>query len=344
MYAANTPKQGAIDMRFLVVGLGSIGERHIRNLKSLGFDDFLVYREKNRPPRTLDRSDFKTFHSLSAAIDQAPDVMLVTNPTHLHVPIAIEGARMGIPLFVDIPLSHSLEGTEELVKRAENSGLITLMGFNLRFHPCLIRIRELVQSGAVGPIISVQSESASYLPDWHPWEDYRDGYSSRGGMGGGALLAAGVHELDYLYWIFGPMRSIYGRLGNRSKLQMDACEDSASVVIDFESGAIGEFHCDLIQRPSSRWCKVVGDEGTIYWSLGENRVQIYDPRTGYWETILDVTGFDHNETYIEEMRHLLRCLHGDEKSINDIGQGRTVLTAALSAKESSALGCPVNLQ
>ncbi|MFQ5873748.1 MAG: Gfo/Idh/MocA family protein, partial [Dehalococcoidia bacterium] len=332
------PYMVAKSMRFLIAGLGSIGERHFQNLRGLGFQEIAVYRTTDRAPRTLNGAEFPIFRSLEEALDRRPDVVLVTNPTHLHVPVALEAARRGIHLFIDIPLSHSLEGTEELVQLSQEQGLVTLMGFNLRFHPCLRKLRELVQQGAVGRVIAVQAECASYLPDWHPWENYREGYAARRDMGGGAILAAGVHELDYLLWTFGPVEELLCMAEHRSRLELKGVEDTASLTLRFRNGVVGELHCDLVERPYSRWCKVIGEEGTIFWDFLENQVRLYHPGQKRWEVVLDQHGFDYNTTYVEELWHLVRCLAGEEQTLNDIWQGREVLRIALAAQQAAQEG------
>lgn len=330
-------------MRFLIAGLGSIGERHVQNLISLGYNDLFVYRTRGWPARTVGGVSLRTFGSLDQALDQRPDVVLVTNPTAAHIPVACEAARRGCHLFIEIPLSHSLEGTEELEGMITERGLVSLMGFNLRFHPCIRKIRDLVQEGAVGHVLAAQVESASYLPEWHPWEDYRDGYAARGAMGGGAILASGVHELDYLTWILGPAEAVCALAEHRSALELQDAEDTAALVLRFAHGAIGELHCDLVQRPSSRWCKIVGEHGTIVWDVRDNQVRLFHPGRRGWDVVLDRTGFDYNTTYVDELCHLIDCVRRKTPSINGIAEGRRNLQLALAAKTASRLGQPVAL-
>lgn len=325
-------------MRFLIAGLGSIGERHFRNLRQLGFQDISVFRATDRTPRTLDGEKYRVFRSLDEALDEGPDVVLVTNPTHLHMEVALAVARRGHHLFIDIPISHSTEGTRELVDLVDKKQLVSLMGFNLRFHPCVHKIRELVLEGAIGRVLLAQAECATYLPDWHPWEDYRKGYAARRDMGGGAILAAGIHELDYLSWIFGPVDEVFSVTGTSGSLELQDVEDTASVVLKFHGGVVAELHCDLFQRPYSRWCKVVGDEGTIYWDFLENQVKLYRADKTTWELVLDLKGFDYNTTYLEEMRHLVECVEGRKQSINDASQGRQNLVTALAAAKAEKPG------
>lgn len=303
-----------------------------------------MFRTTDRSPRTLAGEEYPIFRSLDEALDQEPDVVLVTNPSHQHLDVASVAARRGHHLFIDIPLSHSLEGTHELVQLVEENRLVSLMGFNLRFHPCIQKIRELIKEGAIGRVLVAQAENASYLPDWHPWEDYRKGYAAQKAMGGGVVLASGVHELDYLSWFFGPVEEVISTTGVTGSLELQNVEDTANIVLKFPQGVIGELHCDLFQRPYSRWCKVIGDEGTIYWDFIENQVKVYRVAKETWDLVLNLKGFDYNNTYLEEMRHLIKCVEGNERSINDISHGRQNLESALAAANATITEQPNDVE
>lgn len=330
--------------KFLIIGLGSIGERHLRNLLHLNETNIAVLRTTTRKPRTVDENSFLNFTSAEDAFGWYPDVALITNPTHLHIPIAIKAAENNIHLFIDIPLSHTLEGTEKLNKHIQSNKLISLMGYNLRFHPCLQHISQLLKEEAIGNVIAVQAECASYLPDWHPWENYRDGYSADKSMGGGALLAAGVHELDYLRWMFGSFKSIFAASGNNSILELkNGAEESIALNIKFQNNIHGELHCDLIQQPYSRWCKIIGEKGTIYWNFLENKVMLFQTKNSKWTIASDHSSMDYNETYVNELVHLRLCLENGIPSINTIDQGIDNLKAAIAAHQSAKFNKTVSL-
>ncbi|MBI21873.1 MAG: hypothetical protein CL780_06475 [Chloroflexi bacterium] len=322
--------------KFLIIGLGSIGERHLKNLLYLEEKNIAVLRTTSRKPRTIDEDSYITFTSEEEAFNWNPNVVLITNPTYLHIPIALKAASNNIHLFIDIPLSNSLEGTEQLNQYIQENKLISLMGYNLRFHPCLQYIHKLLLEETIGKVISVQAECASYLPNWHPWEDYRGGYSADKSMGGGALLAAGVHELDYFRWMFGSFKSIYATTGDNKILKLkNGAEESITLSIEFQNNIIGELHCDLIQQPYSRWCKIIGEKGTIYWNFLENKVMLYHTNNSRWEIASDFSSMDYNETYINQLIHLRTCLENGNQSINSIDQGIENLEAALAAHKSA---------
>jgi len=321
-------------LRFLIVGLGSIGERHVRNLLALGYHDVHVVRRAPAPPRTVSPSSFTTHLDLGEALSVRPHAVVIAAPTAMHVAIALEAVRMGAHVLIEVPLASSLEGVEELRREAEGRRAVVLMGHNLRFHPCLVKMKELVDSGKIGSPIFARAEFGEHLPACHPWEDYRTGYAARRALGGGVVLTS-IHEVDFLYWMLGPVVEVAAMTGRLGGLDIDV-EDTAAILMRHRNGATSEVHVDFVQPAYSRVCKVVGREAAIRWELRENAVLVCDRNRPAWSKVLDVSDFDFNRTYVDEIRHFIRCIEGTEASINDLRQGIDVLRLGLAALSSSA--------
>jgi predicted dehydrogenase len=203
----------------------------------------------------------------------------------------------------------------------------------MRFHPALKRIKRLLEEGAVGHVVAALAQVGQYLPDWHPWEEYRNTYSARQGQGGGIILDA-THEIDYLRWMFGEVEAVSCFAGKLSHLDIDT-EDTAAIIIRFLSGTIGEVHMDYVQRVYSRSCQIVGDEGTIRWDYTTGEVRSYSATTGKWQIFSDAIGWEPNQMYVDEMKHFLKCLAEEEKPALDVFEAKRVLEIALLAKTSS---------
>ena len=140
------------------MGLGSIGQRHLQNLKKLGVSDFLAWRTRNSPlPNLLPLQALEIHSSLDGALARNPDIVVICNPTSLHLPVAIQAARAGCHLFVEKPLSHSLDGVDELLFLARENKLVTLVGFNLRFHPGLQLVKMLIEEERVGRLVNIRA-------------------------------------------------------------------------------------------------------------------------------------------------------------------------------------------
>ena len=321
--------------RFLVLGCGSIGRRHMKNLLALGVKDVIAFDvDVARRQAAAVTLGIASVASLQAAWEQRPEVCLIAAPTSLHVPLALDAARHGCHLFIEKPLSHSWAGVQELLGWVEQKNLITLVGCNMRFHPGLRQVKALLEKQAIGRIIAARVEVGQYLPDWHPEEDYRQSYSARRELGGGIILDA-IHEIDYIRWLIGEVADAVCMAGKLSRLEIDS-EDTAALLLRFACGAVGEIHLDYIQRAYSRTCQIIGEEGTIHWDYLAGQVRWYSAHTRAWQFCASPAGWQTNQMYVDEISHFLACLAGVERAELDIREGAKVLRIALAAKQSAA--------
>lgn len=321
---------------FLVVGCGSIGRRHLGNLIALGVREIAAFDVlPDRRAEASERFGVPTYADLEEALARRPRVALICTPTHLHLVHALAAAQAGCHLFIEKPVADSLEGLEPLMEEVERRRLVTLVGCNFRFHPGLRLVKDLLDTGLIGRPLSVRAQFGQFLPDWHPWEDYRHGYSARRAMGGGVVLDR-VHEIDYVRWLTGEVVEVAAMVGRVSDLEIET-EDAADILIRFASGAFGSIHVDYLRRPYDCSLEVVGELGTVQWRYQDHLVRWFTARDGTWQS-RQWLGYDGNEMYVEEMRHFLRVLRQEEPSAQDVGEGARVLEIALAAKESANSG------
>jgi predicted dehydrogenase len=325
-------------VRVLFVGLGSIGRRHLCNLNQLGISEIVAWRARGGggPVEGL----AGVVDDLQAGLRWGPDVVMVCNPPSLHVPVALEAARAGCNLFIEKPLSSSWHGVPELVREARDRQLVTLVGFNLRFHPGLRLLKSIVEAGRLGRVVSVRANVGQHLPDWHPAEDYRLGYSAQRSLGGGVILDL-IHELDYIRWIAGPVHRVACFGGHRSGLDIET-EDVAEILLDFVSGAVGSVHLDYVERTLARECRVIGENGTAVWDQVANHVRVFDVSDGQWKT-MQQPPHSRNDTFVDEMRHLVDCVAGASTPIVDSEAGAETLRVALAAREALERGTVIDL-
>jgi predicted dehydrogenase len=320
--------------RVLVMGCGSIGKRHISNLLSLGIRPLVVYdihKERTQEIETL--YSLPTTNTLDSTWELQPNVALICAPSSLHIPLAIEAANHGCHLFIEKPLGDSLAGIDELLQLVAKNHLFTLVGCNMRFHPALLLIQSLLESRTIGRVISMQVEVGKYLPDWHPQEDYRKNYSAQKKMGGGIILDA-IHELDYIRWLLGEVKSIVCFADHLSHLEIDT-EDTAAILLRFANQEIGEVHLDYVQRSSNRSCRVIGDEGTIVWTSASGKVSWYTAASQQWQEQVLAPDWRTNQMYLDELIHFFHCLKEQKKTMQDVEEGKRVLEIALAAKQSA---------
>ncbi|TDU28350.1 putative dehydrogenase [Panacagrimonas perspica] len=344
-------------MRVLFCGLGGIGQRHLRNLRTLMGDDLEVHayrvrglRQKLRDNLSIEENaDLEADYGLivhtdlQAALSTQPQVVFVCNPSSLHTPIALAAARAGAHVFLEKPVSHSLDGLDELQAVVESTGRVCYVGYNLRFHPGFERLKTLLDDGFFGNIFSVQAEVGEYLPGWHRYEDYRQMYASRQDQGGGVILSQ-IHEMDLIYWYFGMPESIVCRGGKLSNLEIDV-EDTATSLMQYR-GPLGRFpislHQDFVQRPPARTFKIAGDRGVAIMNLIANHLQVYSSEGQLIEQS-EFVGFQRNDMFLAQMRHFLACVQQGEVPRVGLHTGVQSLRMALAAKASLSQGTEVRL-
>jgi predicted dehydrogenase len=320
--------------RILLLGCGSIGRRHAQNLRALGVEQLIVFDlQTDRRDQLAREVDAETETTLDACWKRHPDAVLIALPTALHLPLALEAARRGCHLLIEKPLADRWQGVEELLSIAGQHELITLVGCNLRFHPGLRRIKCLLAEQAIGRVVAARIEVGQYLPDWHPWEDYRQSYSARRELGGGVILDA-IHELDYARWLLGEITRVTCCAEKLSDLEIDT-EDTAALLLQFQSGAMGEIHLDYIQRAYSRTCQIIGDQGTLHWDYSTGQVRFYSAHDQQWRVYAKPSEWQPNQMYVDEASHFLNCLDHTETPALDVFEAAQVLQLALAAKTAA---------
>jgi len=329
-------------MKFLIAGFGSIGRRHFRNLRHLGVEDIIFFRTNKSTIEREEISDFIIETDLEKALAHKPDAVIVSNPTSMHLDVAIPAAKAGCHLLIEKPLSHSMERVNELIEIIDKTNKKVLIGFQFRYHPGLKQIAELLEEGHIGKPLSVRAQWGEYLPNWHPWENYRDGYSARADLGGGVILTL-CHPFDYLRWLLGEISSVHAFLGYNSDLGLNEVEDTAEVILKFESGVIGSVHLNYNQRPSVHDLKIVGTEGTIFWDGLEGSSKVYIGKTGELKDLPLNDDFERNDLFLAETQHFLDIINSSETPVCSLQDGIIVQKIIQTAKESDRKGSAINL-
>ena len=304
-------------MKIAVIGNGSIGRRHLRGLSKL--KDNLGIKELrsfDTNPERVKQVQQETPNVLTASsVKEAAtgaDTIFMCVPTSLHIPLYQEIKPLGdFNFFVEKPLSHSIAGCEQMIFDQERKGKNIAVGYMLHHHPVLKRAKELIDTGAVGRILSVRAEAGFYLPQWHPWEDYRDFYMSWKTGGGGALLDIS-HEIDYLQWLFGEIEEVQGMMGTISDLEITS-DDLALAIFKFKSGIFGQLQLDLLQFEESRYCKIIGTEGVLKADIVNNKI-IYNTKSKQ-DWITENISVDFDDIYLEEYQNVISYFNGTDSEV-----------------------------
>ena len=312
-------------MKILIVGLGSIGRRHLKNLLTLGERDIIFYRSQKSTLPDDELSDFPVYYDLNQAIAQKPNAVIISNPTASHMPVAEKAAENNIHIFLEKPVSHTVDSVQRFEKILESSESRILIAYQFRFNSGLRKLKELVELKELGSALSFSSEWGEYLPGWHPWEDYRQSYAAQAQMGGGVVLTLS-HPIDYLRWMFGEVRELFAVTGNASKLEIDV-EDFADVNFKFQSGIIGTMHLDYYRRPKKHDLTVVCENGTLHWDY-KNSIVTVEKASGEIEAIAPPGKYERNQMYLQEMSHFLDVCEGDSNSVCSYQDGKKALIIA----------------
>jgi len=328
-------------MRFLIAGLGSIGRRHLRNLLTLGERDVVLYRTGRSTLPEDELAGFPVATQLEAALAYHPDAVIVSTPTALHLDVAIPAAQAGCHLLIEKPVSHSLDRMDLLRAAVTTSNIQVQIGFQYRFHPGLQALRRWVLDQAAGPALFVRAHYGDYLPQWHPWEDYRGSYSAQAALGGGAMLTL-CHPVDYLLWIFGDPTVRWAAARPAPHLDVEV-EAIAEIGLDFPGGVLGGIHLDFVQRPPEHRVDVLARDGTLRWGQLEGGADLWrSPSSEPAESFVP-ENFERNDMFLEEMRHFRAVIAGDAQPGCTLEEGIRSLSVVLAARalagvSSEALG------
>lgn len=335
-------------MKFLIAGLGSIGRRHFRNLIALGEKDIVLLRTRKATLPDDELAGYPVETDLHEALKKhKPDAVVVANPTSLHMDIAIPAAEAGCAILLEKPISDSLDRVEELSKTAKQNDSRILVGFQFRYHPTLNKARELIQQNALGQILTVHAHWGEYVPQWHPWEDYRQSYAARADLGGGVLRTL-THPLDYLRYLVGEVESLWSFNGHVSSLEMDV-EDVAEIGLRFAGGAVGGVHLNYVQRPPAHRLEIVGTNGTLRWENEEGMLYFIkfpaafgtfsdNPPVPVVKTFAPTEGFERNQLFLAQTRHFVETARKESEPVCTLADGAMALRLALAAQESQKLG------
>jgi predicted dehydrogenase len=293
------------DVRVAVVGTGSIGRRHLGTLLSLGCTDLVAVSEHGRRAElVVDGVDVAVRHRLDDVLGDV-DLVVVASPTAHHRDQAAAAVAAGCHVLVEKPVGVSSAGLDQLAAAAEAGGLVAAAAHQFRFEPGLLALRDLMRSGALGVVLTVEAHQGEHLADYHPDEDYRTGYAARRDLGGGVLRTQ-IHHLDHLEWIFGPLVRVYAAGGHRTDLEIDV-EDTATYLFRSADGTPVQGHLDYRQRPKVVSLVVVGTEGRAVWDHYGGRLVVTPVAPGA-EPVVRSWPYDRAAMFTAQMRDVLEAV------------------------------------
>lgn len=331
-------------MKFLIVGGGSMGRRRMRCLLANDVQSEqirVVDVREDRRAEALDRHGVAGFDNLDDGLSWEPDVVIVSVPPAMHMEVLLPAARARRHVFCEVPLAMGLDGIDELAELAEEKDILIAPGIQTAFHPLVRQIKHWLAAPAFGRLLAINQDWGQWLPDWHPYEDYRTFYAAKQDQGGAALDILG-HEAATFYWLMDDRVDRLICRGDRlSTLEIDG-NDYWQILAVTRDGVRMTLQYDLIQRAVHNSLRFISETGTIELEIGgsvsaQARARQYLVSTGEWEEVRPPDGYDYEQCYIDEITHLIRCVRGEAKWLVSLEAALGVvrfLTASLeSARE-----------
>jgi len=318
----------------LIIGTGSAGKRHAKNLNSLGCmvscmdprqDRLDEIRSEEIPLKSVFTSVEEAF-----AIDKAFDAVVVASPPSFHVDQCISALQRGVPVLLEKPVSPDLSSALKLQAALKDTSVPLLLGYTWRWWPPLQKVKQLVDSQIVGELKFVKFTMAAHLADWHPWERYQDFFMSSKTMGGGAILDES-HWLDLMLWFFGTPEKLFAKVDKISDLDIET-DDNVDMLVFYSNGMRVSLHLDLYARPHEKSIQFVGEEGTLIWE--PNLIKIGKDMDPDWD--VEEFNYDRNDMFVGVAEDFLKILAGDDTQTCNIDDGIRVLELIEAARRSSS--------
>lgn len=302
-------------IRFLILGLGSMGKRRTRNLFANNERDIIGYNPTpERRKEAEEKYGIKTIDDFKKVSPEDFDALIISSPPDTHgeyIRYAISNKKH---FFVEHPISD--DGYKEIFEN-ENSGIVMAPSCTMRFYAPIKMIKKILEEGKIGKILAFQYHMGQYLPDWHPWEDYREVYFSKKETG--ACREMLPFELIWLNWLMGSSpESVSGIITKVSDLDMDA-DDIALASLKYKNGVLGNILIDVISRKPVRTLRILGTGGVLDWERFDHQIKIYDAGSKSTDVISVPKGnpekgyINEEEMYNDEIKAFLDAVYGESK-------------------------------
>lgn len=321
--------------KILFFGLGSIGQRHLKVLNEIGKFDMSAYRTKKgtkKVPEELEKK-IKYFYHEKDAFTWNPDFMIVSNPTSFHFKYILKSIDYNINALIEKPIANDFTQIKKVEGKIKNRKNKIYAGYNLRFHPIVAKIKEIIDSGKFGKVLKADLYVGEYLPFWHPYEDYRKSYSARKELGGGALRTLS-HEIDLGQYLFGNYNKIFARISKISDLGIDV-DDSTDIFAEMKNRIILKISMDYLNPLGIRKGEIFFKKGLLKYNFLKKEIIFIDYKNKENKILLKIDHYDYNEQYKMQM---INFLIKNNKQLCSLEEGINVLKVIDKCEESNQKG------
>jgi predicted dehydrogenase len=320
-------------VKLAIVGLGSIGRRHLGNFHAIGVGTLAAY-DTDPAQRAATAAQFPfaaVASTLEAALDGAAGVVICTPPDS-HVELGRLGVERGAHLMVEKPFALSVDGVAELLRLCDAKRVRVLTAYNWRYWPPMLLVERMLKDGRIGAVRAARTEYAYHLTIRYPGKDYRSFYMADAKRGGGCLLDES-HAIDYMRWLLGDIVDVSAVVDRVSSLEITA-DDIADLTVRFGSGTVGNIHMDLFAWNMHGHFELLGEDGVIQWRRFENEIRLFDPKADRWEVYPFTCQL--NDMYVEEARHFIACIRDEATPRCDGWDGLKTMQVIEAARRASA--------
>ena len=328
-------------MKALVVGLGSMGRKRVPILLEQGVAVCGADTRADRRENAEKAFGIRTFGSFEQGLETKPDILVACNMPHEHLPYVKFGLENGMHSFSEENCVSDFALMDEVVKLAkEKPSTVAAPSCSMRYHPCIQRIKQLIDGGRLGPKEGgfVTYHGGSYLPDWHTYENVRDYYAGDRASGGGRDMIP--FEYQWLHWIFGDVKSVFAKTKKYGAFDADIF-DTYHILSEFVAGNTAQVTVDVLTRWSNRYFRYVTERGEIYWDFNSHFVNVHEARDNRWEMLPEAPisgpykGWNQMDMYRDEVRHFLDAVKGNTKYCTGYENEKHLNQIALAAEKSS---------
>ncbi len=345
LYSRRRKQQNVISLkpryaveRAAIIGAGSIGQRHIRNLRKIGIQSIAALRTRRGHFRDLNPDlEVRETTDFSALMASKPDIAIVSNPTSEHLKTAARLLPQVRGVMIEKPLSDSLHGVKEFLRQVRRHRAVTFIAYNFQFHEIFRTVGDLIKSERLGRPLNLQAVFGHWLPDWHPYEDYRYLYAARKELGGGVALTL-IHEVEFALSLFGEAKSVTAAFSSSDALEtdVDACAD---IMIRHAEGPVSQLHLDYLQQPWHREGQICCEKGSVRYDFSNQSVTCRSAGESEWVEIWRDPDHDSNRCYIDMLRDFVDCVkEGRIRHDYDAWKGTGSLAVVECGRRAAAEG------
>jgi predicted dehydrogenase len=322
--------------RILIVGYGSIGQRHVRLVReSMPEADICVLRRSSSGPPI--EGVQAVYAQMQQALEFEPQFAVIASPASEHLKTATALVEQGCHVLIEKPLCLPGDSAAALMEACQRRPEVRVqLGYNLRFSSSLQRFRQLILENTLGRLLSVRCEVGQYLPNWRPGQDYRESASAQRALGGGVLMELS-HELDYLQWVFGRCEWVSAHLAQCSALEIDV-EDTALLWLghtgkEGQMGVTTALCMDFYRHDTTRRCTAIFEQGSLTLDAIAGHIVLQSAGADSPKLMLQTTPV-RDETYRAQWKSFVQATALGEPAAG-LGDGLATMAVVRAALQSA---------